>query len=148
MSTSHREPSVYTPFKECKKIMINRSKPIISWVSRALLSVLFLSGCSTTYFHDDYPPNSSITSPDHLPFSATQHDGLVNMLREEKDVDLSSACGPTGWKTIKTEASFTDIMIRAIANPIWGTLTVEYQCDENPIAQVEETSPHSFHNYP
>lgn len=107
-----------------------------------ICTVLPLSGCSTIYYHNGEPPTNE--RKPLLPFSATQHDGLVKMLSDNPGVELESECGSNGWQLIKTESTFSDIIIRAIANPIWGTTTVRYQCKDQSVAHIENhPNPHT-----
>ena len=110
----------------------NRSKR-----QRLLLVTLLgcMSGCTTTYYHNDYHSHAySQESP--LPHKETYNEGLVALFAKETSIDIDAMCGQLQWKTIKTEASFVDVIIKAIANPIWGTYTVEYQCQSDRLADI------------
>lgn len=122
--------------------MVKQPEPVITrpLFRSTVQSILILfcigfCGCSTTYFHAATPSNQS--APAHLPYSSTQHDGLITLFRADSSIELESTCGQNGWQTIKTETSLVDMIVRAIANPVWGTQTIKYQCKENAFAHID-----------
>lgn len=122
---------------------------------RALLLCPLLTmqlACSTVYLHDFAGSSNLMTYEEAhlgvephapLPYKQTQHDGLVMVFSEDNSIDVNATCGASGWKTIKIESNFTDLVIRAIANPIWGTFTIEYICNESAVAHIAPVTTHS-----
>lgn len=127
---------------------LKTSRATVSLLSVRGLQSLFIClllstqlACSTVYLHDSASSNvlSKSQMLDHsnsLPFKQTQHDGFVMAFSKDNSINMGSSCGEQGWKTIKIESNMSDLVIRAIANPIWGTATVEYDCKDRAVAHV------------
>lgn len=105
------------------------------------LSLIFalslLQGCTVMYFHNGKPTEAFTSNEEpELDHYKTQHDGLVAML-EDNSVTLADTCTDGEWQTAKTENTLADIVIRLIANPVYGTSSVTFDCQQqNQIAQT------------
>jgi len=109
-----------------------------------LLTVGAMGGCTTTYYHNETPSPFQAAAGTALPHKDTYNEGLVTLFSKDNSVDIETLCGQQEWETIKTEANFMDVVIKAIANPIWGTYTVEFQCESDQIADI--TSPPNLYS--
>lgn len=89
------------------------------------------------YFHNGKSATAFVEAEEaELDHYKTQHDGLVVML-DDNAVSLADTCADGEWQTAKTENTLADIVIRLIANPVYGTSSVTFDCQQhNQIAQT------------
>lgn len=106
---------------------------------------LLTQGCSVMYFHNGYDASEfqSNAEQEDLEFSHTQHDGVMAYIKEYY-VAIEDDCTNGEWQTVKAENTLFDIVVRIIANPLYGSSTVSYDCAQGPaprVAAVDKDQP-------
>lgn len=105
---------------------------------------LLSQGCSVMYFHNGYDSyEDQTTAQENLEFSQTQHDGVLAYITEYY-VAIEDNCANGNWQTVKAENTLFDIVVRFIANPLYGSSTVSYNCEQAPtpiVAAVQSEQP-------
>ena len=115
-----------------KKISI---KCALLFTSLACFSLL--QGCTVMYFHNGNGQSIESIEQQELTHYKTQHDGIYSFI-EEMPVSLDDTCDQGRWETAKMENTFADVIIRLIANPLYGTSSVTFECEKDAqLAQVD-----------
>ncbi len=90
-----------------------------------LTTLIFLgmTGCSTIYFQRDAQTTST-------QYEEWHHDGILGLVEFSDPVDMNQRCNGSSWKTIKTEETFVQGLVRGVTWSLYDPWMVSYSCNK------------------